>query len=211
VTQRNPNRKDKTMTAAQLQLRDAPQSRKNAEEPKNKRSKFTLDISKFTTNHKLSIPNRAAQYLDWAAKNYPHQYTPYNLMCQALMGYDRTPKLKNAEVERLRNSSGRIRAILVEKFERDLVVQPGLGPRATVDDADKLKMVMPKKSARLASARAQFVNTANSIDPKQIPNSPELASLKDWFARSVKDVVKQIGSKEFEAKLLPPSTLPKLK
>src|ERR1035437_10083710 len=110
--------------------------------PKPKRSKFTLDISKFDADFKLSIPNRAAQYLDWAAKNYPHQYTPYNLMCQALMGYERTPKLSNGEVERLRSSSGRIRKILVEKFGRDLVVQPGLGPRATVDDTDKLKMVM---------------------------------------------------------------------
>lgn len=191
------------MTAAVLQPREVSPTRK---ERKPKRSKFTLDISKFSTDHKLSIPHRAAQYLDWAAKNYPHQYTPYNLMCQALMGYDRTPKLKNAEVERLRNSLGRIRTILVEKYDRDLVAQPGLGPRATVDDADKLKMVMPKKAARLASARAGFVNTANSIDTKAIPNSPELASLKDWFSRSVKDVVKQIGSKEFERKLLPPNT-----
>jgi hypothetical protein len=194
------------MTATQLQFQDATRGRKTA---RGGRSKFTLDISKFTTNHKLSIPHRAAEYLNWAAKNYPHQYTPYNLMCQALMGYDRTPKLKNAEVERLRNSLGRIRVILIEKYDRDLVSQPGLGPRATVDDADKLKMVLPKKSARLASARAGFVNTANSIDPKQIPNTPELAALKDWFGRSVKDVVKQIGSKSFEALLLPPSTMSK--
>lgn len=195
------------MTAEAVQYRDVVPNRPQT---KSQRSKFTLDISKFQTDHKKSIPNRAAEYLDWAAKNYPHQYTPYNLMCQALMGYDRTPKLKNAEVERLRNSLGRIRQILVEKYERELVAQPGLGPRATVDDADKLKMVMPKKAARLASARAQFVSTANSIDPKLIPNSPELAALKDWFSRSVKDVVKQIGSKEFESKLLPPSTLPRL-
>jgi hypothetical protein len=176
---------------------------------KSRRSKFTLDISKYETNHKLSIPNRAADYLDWAARNYPHQYTPYNLMCQALMGYDRTPKLKNAEVERLRNALGRIRAILVSKYGRDLVAQPGLGPRATVDDADKLKMVMPKKAARLASARSQFVTTANSIDARLVPNTPELMGLKDWFSRSVKDVVKQISSKEFEAKLLPPGVAPK--
>lgn len=188
---------------------DVNSDQEKPKRPKSKRSKFTLDISKFTPNIKFSIPNRAAQYLDWAAKNYPGQYTPYNLMLQAIMGYERTPKLKNAEVERLRNSLGRIRAILVEKYDRELVSQPGLGPRATVDDGDKLKMVMPKKAARLASARVQFVTTANSIDPKQIPNSPEMNSLKDWFSRSVKDVVKQIGSKEFEAKLLPPSILPK--
>lgn len=194
------------MTAIALQSRDVPRP---SAPRKAKRSKFTLDISKFETNHKLSIPHRAAQFLDWAAKNYPHQYTPYNLLLQAVMGYDRTPKLKNAEVERLRNASGRIRMLLVDKYARDLVVQPGLGPRATVDDADKLKMVMPKKAARLQSARISFVSTANSIDTKTIPNSPELSTLKDWFGRSVKDVVRQIGSKEFERKLLPPSTLPK--
>lgn len=173
---------------------------------KSKRSKFTLDISKFEVDSKLSIAHRAAQYLDWAAKHYPHQYTPYNLLLQALMGYERTPKLSNAEVTRLRSASGRIRKLLVEKYARDLVVQPGLGPRATVDATDKLKMVMPKKAARLASARGQFVATANSIDPKLIPNTPEMAPMKDWFIRSVKDVVKQISSKEFEDKLLPPNT-----
>lgn len=182
---------------------DEPKARKP------KRSKFTLDISKFTPNVKLTQSHRAAQYLDWAAKNYPGQYTPYNLMLQAIMGYGRTPRLKNAEVERLRNALGRIRAILLDQYDRDLVSQPGLGPRATVDDADKLKMVLPKKAARLASARVQFVTTANSIDPSHIPNSPEMKTLKEWFSRSVKDVVKQIGSKDFEAKLLPPSTLSK--
>jgi len=163
-----------------------------------------LSIAAYQTETKMTITNRAAHYLDWAARNYPQHYTQYNVLLKAIMGYDRMPSLSSKEVERLRNGLGRIRVALSTKYNRELVTQAGIGIRATINDADTLRNILPKKSRRLQSARTSFLGTVKNIDAASIPNTPEMLRLKEWLNRGVKEVVRQIGSKEFEQKLLPP-------
>lgn len=172
-----------------------------------------LNFSEFTVDSKESIARRAAQALAWAAHQFPLEYASYQQLTQAVMGYGRMPSAKSQEVERLRKvmSTG-VRKVLEEKYGMELISQPGIGVRATVDDTDRLRSVLPKKANRLKSARASFAKTANNIDIARVPSTPENAALKAWFNQDVKAVLKQIGSKEFEKKLLPPgATAPEAK
>jgi len=176
--------------------------------PRGRKQKHAgaLDISGYTPDIEMSMTSRGAHYLDWAANKYPGVYSPYNIMLQAIQGYRRLPQLKNQEVDRLRNAIGRIREVLRRQYGRELVPQTGVGIRATVDDADKLKNVLPGKVRRLKGAVKAVNDTAQAIDLSTVPNSPEMLPYKAWAGRELKDVIKQISSKEFELKLLPPTT-----
>jgi hypothetical protein len=179
-----------------------------AKNRKPKAGAGALDISGYVPKIEMTLAYRGAHYLNWAADKFPGVYTPYNIMLQATQGYKRLPQLRNDEVDRLRNAIGRIREVLRRQYGRDLVPQTGVGVRATVDDADKLKNVLPGKVRRLKGAVKAVNDTAQAIDLSTVPNTPEMLPYKAWAGRELKDVIKQISSKEFDLKLLPPSTDP---
>ena len=161
---------------------------------------------KYEIELKMSHGQRAAHFLDWKAQHNPGEFVPYNELLKNITGVARMPQLKSQEVEHLRKNAHAIRKNLFEKYNREMISMPGVGIRASIDDADVLKNVVPRKAGRLQSARLGFVKTVSNIDQKNIPDTPELRPLKGWLVREVKDLVKQIGSPEFERKLLPPST-----
>ena len=152
-----------------------------------------------------SLPQRMAHYLDWAASEFPKQYTPYNLLVKAVFGYKHLPKVGSQQVDVVRRGMGRARLLLQTKYNRTTDSQPGLGVRATVDSADSLTVAMPKKVTRLRGARAAMMSTWNLVDLSKVPNTPELKPWKDWGSKNVSEIVKLIGSADFEKKMLPPS------
>jgi hypothetical protein len=155
---------------------------------------------------KMSKPQRAAHFLDWNAKHSPGDFVAYNELLKAITGVGRMPQLKSQEVEHLRRNGYAIRKHLFEKYGRELVSLPGVGVRASIDDADVLKNVVPKKATRLQSARVGFIKTVSHIDQKNIPDTAEMRPLKGWLTHQVKDIMKQISDPSFERKLLPPSS-----
>lgn len=163
-------------------------------------TQYDIDLS-------LSQVQRAANFLDWSAKNHPGTYVAYNELLRSINGYSKKPQLKSDEVERLRKNSHAIKKNLWDKYKREIVSLPGVGIRASTDDADVLTNVVPKRATRLQSAKNSFVQTVTNIDPTKIPNTPALKPHKDWLQKEIRDLVKQIGSAEFERKLLPPATL----
>lgn len=163
--------------------------------------KFEIDLG-------MSRAQRGAEFLHWFAKKNPGVYVAYNELVQNINGYKRKPLLKSEEVEQMRKSMTAVKRLLFDKHEREIVSLPGVGIRASVDDADKLKNVVTKKAGRLQSARVSFVKTVSTIDQRTIPNTPELVPYKNWLNREVKDLMKQLSSAEFERKLLPPPSEP---
>ncbi len=159
----------------------------------------------YSPEHKDSLPQRAAHFLDWAAARYPKQYVPYNLLLKAVLGTSTTPSLHSSDVEQMRGRMSRVRVILQRKYARDLDSMPGVGARATVDDADTLVTSMPKRVASLRRAKTAVATTASLIDPAKIPNTADMAPWKRWMNASVGDVLRTLNSPEFEKKLLPPS------
>lgn len=154
---------------------------------------------------KMTNGQRAAHFLDWNAKHKPGEFTAYNLLFKQITGVGRTPQLKSEEVEHLRRHSQTIKKVLFDTYGREMISLPGVGVRASIDDADVLKNVVPKKASRLQSARVGFLKTVSNIDQKNIPDTAELKPLKSWLNREVRELVKQISAPEFERKLLPPA------
>jgi hypothetical protein len=164
-----------------------------------------LDIRSYKPDMKMSLPQRAAHYLDWAAASYPGSYTPYNMLLKAIQGYAKTPRVDSDEVERLRRSlNGSVKGILRKQYTREVVTQPGYGIRATSDDLDMVKNSLTKKMVRLRGARNSVAQTVGMVDPANIPQTAEGKLWKDWYSRSAKDVVRQLTSPEFEKKLALP-------
>lgn len=159
----------------------------------------------YEINLKMSNSARAAHYLSWKAVHEPGSFIAYNELLKTITGVGRMPQLKSEEVEHLRKNAHMIRKLLSDKYDREMVSLPGVGIRATVDDSDVLKNVVPRKASRLQSARNGFIKTVSRIDQKRIPDTVEMAPLKGWLQREVKELVKQISSSEFERRLLPPS------
>lgn len=146
-----------------------------------------------------SRAQRAAYYLDWCAAHFPHEYQPFNTIVQQINGRTSTPRMENDEVKNLRGAMHGVRLLLQSQYKRDLDIAAG-GARATVDDDDTASVVMPKKMKRLRSAKNAVLATNNLIDIAEI-KSPELRA---YMKRSVSDIVKLVGSEEFDRKLLLP-------
>lgn len=166
---------------------------------RKKKNSGALDISGYQHNPKLSITQRAAHYLDWSAREYPKQFTPYNLLVKAIMGFGTTPRLDSDAVNSLRSNMQRVKHYLVGTYGRELVSEPGVGVRATTDDADLLTTSLPVRLRRLQGAQKAVANTASLIDPTKIPDTPEMLKWKKWFKGDVKAALQTINA-----------TLPKL-
>lgn len=168
-----------------------------------------VNAGEYKTQEKLTIPQRMAHYLDWAATKYPKAYTPYNFVLKAIMGFAKTPRLSTEEVDRLRSKITRVRDILQTDYGRDIDTQPGVGVRATTDDADTLTVALPKKVKRLQSASASVKKTADLIDPAKLPSTADLAPWKKWLTTDVRTIMKTLEAPDFAKRMLPPGALDK--
>lgn len=148
---------------------------------------------------KDSRAQRIAFYLNWSATELPLQYQPFNVIVQAINDYGRLPRMDDNEVAAVRRSLASVRRITQLTYQRDLDVGGG-GVRATVSDEDAAGVVLPKKMKRLRSAKNAVVATHSLIDPASIKDP----RIKAYLNKSVRDVVKLIGSEDFDRKLLPP-------
>jgi hypothetical protein len=156
--------------------------------------------------NKYSLTARAAHCLDWAATNFPGQFIPYHHLLKAVDPAPRAYQLGSNKVENFRRSTAYIRKLLQKTYGREMITEPGVGVRATFSDTDALTVALPKKMSRFRAARRSLLTTTNLIDERNIPNTPELKPWKEWMRRSVTDVIRLVGSTNFEQKCLPPST-----
>lgn len=162
-------------------------------------------IEQYVKDDSMSQTQRAAHFLDWAAKNMPGEYQAYNVILKAVLGQKMLPRQDGDQVKLFKASiPNGVKRALLDKYDREIVTLPGIGVRATVDDADRLTNVAPIRARRLNASRRAFLVTATGIDLAKVPDTPELAGLKAWMGTEVRTVLKTLGSPEFERKLLPP-------
>jgi hypothetical protein len=172
--------------------------------PRRKQKNGALDPRQFLVNTDDPKTKRVAAFLIWAAQRHPFEYIPYNVIVQAINGYRRLPRMESDEVTMIKNCMTGVRRHL-QGNQRELVSQPGIGVRATVDDADTLKTALPNKVKRLQAAKRAVISTASIIDPNAIPDTKENEPWKKWLKGSVRAAIKELESPTFERKLLPPS------
>ncbi len=166
------------------------------------------DLSKtleaFVVDATLPSTQRAAQLLEWAVKHAPGRYIPLHLMVKAIQGYKHTPRLNNEEVERLRKALGSVRRRVEQQFNREMLYQPGIGVRATVDSFDILKSRVPQRAKRLANAHANLAKTVARIEVKELPASAEGQGWRKWLTKTVQPALASINEGATAQLMLPP-------
>ena len=172
---------------------------KRRSEPLNKA------IQKYRPDKDMSMTKRAAHCLDWCANECPGEYLPYNMLLKVIQQYPRMPQLNSEEVQILRRNMSNVRGHLQKTYSRELDSQPGVGVRATFSDADTLTVALPKKMSRFRAAKRSLATTVNLIDERSIPDTAELKPWKVWMRKSVADVMRLVGSEDFDTKCLPPA------
>lgn len=150
---------------------------------------------------KDSRTQRVAYYLNWAAKHMAYQYQPYNVIAQAIGGYKRLPRMDSDEVLGIRRTLSGIRKALRDKYNRSLDVAAD-GARATVDSEDLASVVIPKKVRRLRSMKNSLIEEHKIINVAEIRD----AKIKAYITRPIRDLMKILGSEDFDKKLLPPGS-----
>lgn len=152
----------------------------------------------------LSMPRRTAHFLNWAAENYPNQYISYNVILKVINKLPNTPQIKSREVKNLASRMQSVKKVLLSDYQKRMHSLPGVGVRATVDSADVLQNVLVSDARRFDSARRTLTQTANIINPAEIPNSPEMKPLKEWLAKGLKETLRLVNTPEWLQKALPP-------
>lgn len=176
-------------------------------QPANKLSKKRAEVSQYESDSSQSMTKRIAHFLDWAAVNMPKEFLQYNVVLKAVMGYKHLPRLETKEVEFVRSAISRVRKVLLDVYKRGTVTMPGVGVRATVDDADMVAFDVVKKGKRVQSAVKSFTDSVNIVNVSAIPRLPENAGIIK-YARDAKAVVADIGTTDYLKKLLGPAALP---
>lgn len=170
-----------------------------------RRKKNEVDLSTYVKDDALPLSHRCADFLNWLCLKRPGVFAAPNIAVKAIMGYGHTPRLKSDEVDKLRTKYGTIRKVLRAKYNRDLIVESGVGIRASVDSADILVVNIPKAVTRLTSARNAVITTDSLIDMKTVPQTPALQPYRDMHNRQIKPLVKTLLSPAFEAQLALPA------
>jgi len=155
-----------------------------------------------------SDPMRVAVLLDWAAKEHPYEFIPYNFLLKAIRGFKQTPMVGSKDVERVRGRISPAKVILMRDFGRTVISLTGGGVRATVDDMDTAKNALPGQMSRVRAASASLVRTRNLVDIRALPRGPEGDQVRRWVTKNVDEVMKVVGAEGFMDKLLVAPSLP---
>jgi hypothetical protein len=160
------------------------------------------DFIKHVLDARMTIPARAASALNYFAEKCPYAILPYNFLLQAVMGYDRRPPVGGEEVRLFRGKMTATSKILHEKYGRGRHSVTGVGVRATVDDADRLVTVVPRKGVAAIAAAKALSREMSAIDIKKVPNTPELKAHRDWYLSNSKNIL--TDATDLINRLLPP-------
>jgi len=130
--------------------------------------KSNKSIEDFVVDLNKTIPHRAAQALDWAAKNLPGRPVSYQLLTKIVLALPRLPKEESKEVIALASRTSRIRDVLMDEHKRGLVSHPGHGIRATMDTEDLARTQYEKNAKRVVSSVTSLDRTRSLINPAEI-------------------------------------------
>jgi len=172
-------------------------------------SDWVLFFRHYKVDATMSLAQRIAHLLDWAAKKGVGVLIPYNVICRHIMGYNYTPRMNNEEVDGIRRKLSSARPHLQKKYKRDLRNVSGVGARATVDSIDLVKTSLPGNVRRVNSAHAALARNAELVDVAKLPEHGPDKAWKDWFQKTVSPAIKALSNDDRIAKLLPPAPEPK--
>jgi hypothetical protein len=169
-----------------------------------------VDISTYQPAYEMTMTRRAAHFLDWAAKNQPRSFVPYNLALKAILGTATTPPANSVAVEHFRKSLGRSKDILLKTYGREMIRARDAGVRASVDSGDALTGAVFKKEKHVQTAVISFVEAMEHLNPSEFPKGADFKEYREHYENSMKSTVKVFSSNSFLEKLTPPKMVPML-
>lgn|GEM_PF-5422787 len=149
-------------------------------------------------------PMRVAVLLDWAAREYPYEFVPYNYLLKGIRGFKQTPAVGSKDVDRVRSRVAPAKLILMRDFGRTTLSLAGGGVRATVDSMDTAKNVLPSQMRRVQAASSGFIRTRGLVDVRQLPKNAEGEQVKRWLHKTADEAMRVLGAEGFLEKLLAP-------
>jgi len=160
--------------------------------------------SKVQTFEDMNENQRAAQFLDWAARNMPSRFVPYVWITRYAYLKPKTPRLDSDDVNTLRKRRmDSIKKILWNEFHRRTVTSPRdqePGMRATTDSDDLAGTDYLRRTRRVASGAKAAAETREKIDLDEMRNK----DLKAMVERT-DPIMKQLGKADLLKRLeLPP-------
>ncbi len=143
---------------------------------------------------------RAAEYLIWAAKNFPRRPVPLTYIVKFALNEPKVPKEESNDVLSFRdNKLKRVRSKLMREYRRGMVYHPGIGHRATVDEDDIVENVMEKKRKRVQSAIASMSETEAMVKRDGIQSQRIRSRFED-----LSDATRRLTSPAIQNRLAPP-------
>jgi hypothetical protein len=159
----------------------------------------TLDDYKLNPN--MDDIERAADFLCWAADQFPGRPVPWRNVTKFAYAKKTLPKEGSEEVEAFRrNRVQRLKQVLFKKYHRALVSHASKGVRATTGSEDVAKYDIESKARRLVGATNSLNRSISLVNPKEIQNP----DVKARFIR-IAQVSRQLVSSDLLKRLeLPP-------
>jgi hypothetical protein len=147
----------------------------------------------------MTLPQRIAHFLNWAADNIQGQYFGYNIVCKSINGYAHTPREGTVEVESVRKSMQAAKRILIDFYKRTYDFKAGLGVRACYSDDDAVKHSVARAAKRVVSSKVSLDKVASVVNPEK------LSAAQGVYFRNVTNASKAITTTHIKA-LLPPAS-----
>jgi hypothetical protein len=158
----------------------------------------------FVPDPNMSITHRAAQFLDWCAKNMPGRFIPYTWIAKHAHIMPRVPNGNNNYVHEIRkNKMDPIKRILWNEYDRRTVSAPRSqepGVRATTDADDLTQHAYLRQTKRIASSAKTAQDTREKIDTGEMRNK----DLRDLVERT-DPILKQLGKADLMKRLQLPA------
>ena len=143
----------------------------------NVRAKVSFED--FEPDRDMNANHRAAQFLDWCAKNMPERFVPDNYIVMHMQMLKRPPKENMDDVVNFRKGKlDAIKRILWNEYDRRVITVPRAltkqghkpGIRATTGADDLTKNAFIPQTRRIASATRTAQDTRDKIDVKAMHN-----------------------------------------
>jgi hypothetical protein len=140
---------------------------------------------------------RLAHFADWAAKELPGIFIPYNIAYRAIFACARTPAPDSVETKKIRGIMARANKVLKVSYRRSLITERGVGFRAAEDDQTMLKISYQQEGHRTQTQIKRFQELHDIIKINNVPKTAENLPFIDHYKNGA-----HLLTRVFEPKLL---------
>lgn len=127
-----------------------------------------MAVEQYKTQTEMSIPERIADYLDHYAKSAPGRWRTAQDLARAAYLLPRLPMEKSKEVKQVKGRMSSAKKILMERYGRTVIANPGYGYRATTDSEDVAGDALEKAARRVVSSAEGLDKTRALITMSEI-------------------------------------------